>query len=308
MTEFLTIRGHEIRIEGRGLRIARLELDKYEFLDDPSDLIEGMRQSGRRIDLFKFLQKLPDQEGELQNAAPLYKYPMQWDNLAVLPLTTFDNWWNKQLRSVPRNRARQAEKKGVVIREAPFDDAFVQGIWEIYNESPLRQGKPFAHYGKDVATVRKMSETFLDRSVFIGAYVDGALIGFIKLVMNSQRTQACIMHIVSMMKHREKAPTNALIAQAVRSCTDRGIRYLVYQNYVYGKKGEDSLSQFKENNAFRQVNLPRYYVPLTGLGRLGLALGLHQKLVDRFPKPMITKMRELRTSWYNRKLQGTEAS
>jgi hypothetical protein len=36
------------------------------------------------------------------------------------------------------------------------------------------------------------------------------------------------MHILSMIRHREKAPTNALIAQAVRSCAERGIPYLWY--------------------------------------------------------------------------------
>ena len=36
------------------------------------------------------------------------------------------------------------------------------------------------------------------------------------------------MHILSMVSHRDKAPTNALIAQAVRSCADRSIPHLVY--------------------------------------------------------------------------------
>ena len=307
MPEFITVCGYDVRIEGRVLRTARLELDKYEFMDDPHDVIEGIRKCGYRVDLFNFLQRMPDQEGELLSAVPLYEYPMQWDNLAVLPLTTFDHWWNEQLRSVPRNRARQAAKKGIVIREAPFDDVLLQGIWEIYNECPVRQGMPFAHYGKDIETVRRMSETFPERSIFIGAYLENSLIGFIKLVLNSQRTQACIMHIVSMMKHREKAPTNALIAQAVRSCAERRIRCLVYQRFAYGKKEEDGLSHFKETNGFRQMNLPRYYVPLTGFGRLALVLGLHRRFVDRFPKQVVTKVRELRTGWYNRKLHASEA-
>lgn len=299
--------GNEIRIEGHLLRIARLELDKYEFLDDPETVIGGLENSGVRIDLFTFLQGLPQTLDKASAALPKYNYPMLWDNLAVLPVSTFDNWWNRQIRSFPRNRARQAEKRGVVLRETAFGDSLVHGIWEIYNECPVRQGKPFVHYGKDLETVQRMSATFLDRSIFIGAYLDDSLIGFVKLVIDQSKTQACMMHIVSMMRQRDKAPTNALIARAVQSCAERGIRYLVYQNFSYGKKDDDSLSHFKEINGFERVNLPRYYVPLTSLGRAALALGLHRKLIDQLPRPVITKLRELRSAWYNRKLQGSEA-
>lgn len=289
------------------MRIARLELDKYEFVDAPAVLIEGLRTSGERVDLFKFLQRPAAEAEKLSETAPQYNYPLEWDNLAVLPVSTFEHWWNEQIRSFPRNRARQAEKRGVVLRETAFDDDLVRGIWEIYNECPVRQGKPFAHYGKDLEAVRKVSGTFLDRSVFIGAYLGDQLIGFIKMVMDENRTQACLMHIVSMMGHRDKAPTNALIAQAVRSCAGRGIRYLVYQNFSYGRKEEDSLSHFKEINGFQRVNLPRYYVPLTGVGRVAYRMGLHRKFIDYVPHSVISKIREMRAAWYNRKLQSSEA-
>ena len=97
--------GRQIRIEGRLLRIARLDADKYHFLDDPEEIIAGLRDCGRRVDIFTFMQKLPATQ-------PKYGYPMEWDNLAVLPVSTFDHWWTQQIRSFPRNRARQAEKKG----------------------------------------------------------------------------------------------------------------------------------------------------------------------------------------------------
>jgi hypothetical protein len=109
------------------------------------------------------------------------------------------------------------------------------------------------------------------------------------------------MHIVSKIKHRDKAPTNALVAQAVRSCADRKIPYLVYSNFAYGKKETSSLSDFKERNGFERVDVPRYYVPLTALGRIAFRLGLHHKLVDLLPGPVLLKAREMRDSWYNRK-------
>jgi len=293
----MKICGKEIRVEGRLVRMARLEADGYHFLDDPAPVLDGLRKSGIRIDLFTFVQKLPE-------TSPKYPYPMEWDNFAVLPVTTFDHWWTHQIRSLPRNRARQAEKKGVVIREVPFDESLVRGIWEVYNESDVRQGMRNRHYGKDIETVYGDEATFLDSSIFIGAFLGDCLIGFAKLTWNETRTQANLMNIVSMIQHRDKAPTNALIAQAVRSCAERGIAYLVYQRFSYGKKQPDSLSRFKENNGFQQVDLPRYYVPLTRLGWAAFRLGLHHRFVDHLPESVAAKLRELRKAWYNRKFQS----
>ena len=58
-----------------------------------------------------------------------------------------------------------------------------------------------------------MKATFLDRSVFIGAYFKDTLIGFAKLVADGSWEQAGLMHIFSATHHLDKAPTNALIVQ-----------------------------------------------------------------------------------------------
>lgn len=303
------VNGVELRITGSLLRTARLELDKYEFLEDPDSLIKAMKGCGSRIDVLHFLERVPDTLDASTPVTTRYNYPLVWDNLAVLPVSTYENWWNQQIRNAPRGRVRTAEKKGVTVREVPFDDATVRGIQEVYNECPIRQGKPFSHYGEDFETVRGNAGTFPDRSIFAGAFLGDQMIGFIKLVTNAARTQACLMHIVSMVQHKEKAPTNALIAQAVRSCAERNIRYLVYQNFAYGKKERDSLSDFKERNGFQRVDLPRYYVPLTIKGRVALQLGLHKPLTDHLPESLLAKLRELRSTWYQRKFQSVlEAS
>jgi hypothetical protein len=287
----MIICGKDIKVKGRFVRIGQLEAEPYKYLDDPHTVVAGLRESHSRVDLFTFLQK------PLQTA-PKYGFPMEWDNLAVLSISTFDNWWTKQLGFKARNKAKQAPKKGVIVQEASFDDAFVSGIWEIYNESPVRQGRRFPHFGKSLAQVRSMSSTFLDSSIFIGAYYENRLIGFIKLTTDDSGTQAGIMHIVSLIQHRDKAPTNALIAQAVKSCADRGISHLVYANFAYGKKAQSSLSDFKERNGFVRVDLPRYYVPLTSMGWTAFRLRLHRKFLDWFPEPLAAKCRELRHAWY----------
>jgi hypothetical protein len=302
MRSMIKVCGMDIVVEGSLFRTARLDLDKYHFVDDPEPLLEGLRKCGHRIDLFTFLQRLPE-------SAPKYTYPMELDNLAAIPISTFDHWWNHQIRSFPRNRARQAEKRGVTIREVPFDDVLVRGIWEVYNECPVRQGRPFTHYGKDIETVYKEEATYLDSSIFIGAFIDESLIGFVKLVYDQTRTQAGLMNILSTIKHRDKAPTNALVAQAVRSCADRGISYLVYSNFIYRKRERDSVTDFKERNAFQRFDLPRYYAPLTPLGATAFRLGLHHGFADCLPQSLMTKLRGVRTDWYKRKFQvETEAS
>jgi len=291
--------GREIRVRGRLLRVAHYEGDKYLFLDNPEEMIEGLRKTGERIDLFTFMQKASD-------PTPKFKYPMEWDNLAVLPVSTFEHWWMETLGFKGRNKAKQAEKKGVKLREVPYDDALLHGI---YNECPVRQGKPFAHYGMTLEQMRKYAGTFLEHSVFIGAFLGEQMIGFVKLTMDETRTQAGLMHIVSMVQHRDKAPTNALIAQSVKSCAERKIPNLVYSNFAYGSKLTDTLSDFKERNGFKRVDLPRYYAPLTDFGWAAFNMGLHHKISEHVPEPVLAKLREFRNNWYNRKFQAlTEAS
>jgi len=288
--------GKDIMVHGGWLRIAHIDGDKYNFPDDPEVLIDGLRKCGTRIDLFTFLQKVPE-------TTPRYTYPMEWDNLAVLPISSFDHWWNQQIRSFPRNRARQAAKRGVVLREVPCDEALAQGIYEIYNETPIRQGKRFPHYGMSLERVREYARTYPERSIYVAAFVGETMIGFVKLVTDETRNHACMVHILSMMQHRDKAPTNALLAEAVKTCADHGIKYLVYENFAYGKKQGDSLSHFKEVNGFQRMDLPRYYIPLTPLGKTAFRLGLHHRLTDHLPESLVAKLRDVRTAWYERKFQ-----
>jgi hypothetical protein len=294
----MMICGQKLKVSGQLLRVARLDADKFQFLEgDPALVLEGLQGCKTRVDIFTFIQRLPETE-------PKFDYPMEWDNFAALSLTTFDEWWEKQLGFKARNKAKQAEKKGVKLREVDFTEDLVKGIWQIYNESPVRQERKFPHYGKSFEEVYKDEATYLDRSIFIGAYLEERLIGFIKMVIDETGTQAGLMNIISLIAERDKAPTNALLAHAVRACTSRGISYLTYSNFSYGKKLQDSLSDFKERNAFKPVKVPRYYVPLTSFGRLGFRLGLHHKLSERVPDSIGERLRLLRGNWLKRRFQA----
>lgn len=289
----------EIRFRGKLVRTAYIDGEGYQFIPDPEAAIEILKQSGVRADLFTFIQRLSE-------TAPLYRFPMETDNFAVLPVTTFENWMAKQISSRIRSTVRKTEKDGVEVREVPFGDELIRGISEIYNETPVRQGRRFGHYGIDLESLRRMKATFLERSIFIGAFLQGQLIGFAKLVFDESKTQAGLMHILSTVRHRDKAPTNALIAQAVRSCAQRNIPNLWYVNFYYGKKGHDSLAEFKRRNGFQKVDIPRFYVPLTVKGRLALRFGLHHEISSWIPAPVSETYRKARTAWYEKRFAGVE--
>jgi hypothetical protein len=289
----------EIRIDGRLLRTARLEADGYQFVDNPDHLLRQLFAAKRRIDLFTFTQRAPE-------SSPKYRYPMEWDNFAAIPISTFQNWWDNQIGFKARNKAKQAEKKGVLLREVQLDDELVKGIHAIYNEHPIRQGRRFRHFGKELQAIHNEESTFADCSAFIGAYFGDRLIGFVKLVWDETRTQAGLMNIISTLGHRDKAPTNALVAHAVRYCADHGIKYLVYSNYEYRRKGQDSVTDFKERNGFQKMDVPRYYVPLTPLGAWAFRLKLHHGVMDFVPEKVLLKVRQWRSSWYAHKLQSAQ--
>ena len=293
----IEIQGSQVQIRGSFVRIARLDAEKFLFADDPELIIDGLRKSNERVDIFTFIQKVTE-------TTPKHQYPMEWDNLAVLPITTFDHWWNQQIGFKARNKAKQAEKKGAVIKEIPFSEPLVRGIWEIYNETPVRGGRKFPHYGKNLETVYKEEATYLDRSTFIGAFVEDKLIGFIKLLWSPNGGQGGLLNIVSLIEHRDKAPTNALLAHAVKVCAERQVPFLVYSNFAYGRRTRDSLSDFKERNAFQRVNLPRYYAPMSAIGHAAIALGLQKKVSERIPEWMIVRLREVRRLWLEKQMRS----
>ena len=65
----------------------------------------------------------------------------------------------------------------------------IQDLVDLNNDSPLRQGKVFTHYGKTLeASMTRDQADFLDRSDYICAYVGHELIGVVKLVYRGDVT------------------------------------------------------------------------------------------------------------------------
>jgi len=268
------------------LRVARLEKEWYADVGSPAAVIAALARSELRPDIFTFWQRVPEAERK-------YPYHMEWESLAVLPITTFDYWWSKQIKPATRNMVRKSQKAGVEVREALFDADFVRGAVEIFNEAPVRQGFRFWHFGKDFETVKREFSRFLFREDIIGAYYKGELIGF-AMVANAGR-YGMIGMFIAKMKHRDKAVNNALMAKAVEICERRQLPYLVYTTWR-----QTSLVGFKRHSGFQEMKVPRYFVPLTSKGKMALKLGLHRGFKESLPNFVRKPLKDLRKRWYDR--------
>jgi hypothetical protein len=293
-SQAISINNKTLVVTGQWIKVVAVNDEEWiadQAVDDPEFFIRGLKKSKLKADIFTFTQKLPQTEQK-------YEYFMELDNYAVVPITCFDDWWTKRIPQVTRKNVRRAVRMGVVVRVTDFDDELVEGIIKIYNESPVRQGRLFWHYGKDFETVKKENSTYISNCDFICAYYNDELIGFIKLVYTGK--EASMMQIISMIKHQDKRPTNALLSKAVEICETKGMEFFIYGQYVYGKNTRSPLIEFKQRNGFEMVNIPRYYVPLTIKGKIILKLKLHRALVGLIPGNIYDVLLNIRSKWYKK--------
>ena len=80
-----------------------------------------------------------------------------------------------------------------------------------------------------------------------------------------------------------------LSAGAVKLCEEKQLPYL-----TYAKMSEGSLGEFKRNNGFEKIEVPRYYIPLTVKGRILLKLHLHKGIIVILPRPVLEILRTIR--------------
>lgn len=271
------VQGRNVTVSAGWLKLAGVQDEDWiegETFSDPASFVSQLKETGLDADIFTFAQRFP-------NVDRMHDYHLEHDSLAAIPITTFAEWLEKQAKYDVRNAVKKAARLGIVTKQVSFDDDFVKGIVNIYNESPFRQGKPFWHYNKDFETIKQMSSTYLDRAIFIGAYYQDELVGFIKMV--SVGSVAFTFHVISMIKHFDKKPTNALIAKAVEICAANGMSHLVYGNFIY-RDAKSSLTEFKRRSGFQEALVPRYYVPLTAKGKAVLAMNLHHGIGHVLPQ------------------------
>jgi hypothetical protein len=313
MVDLMASNNIEISVQGKWIRVPALNIGEKNLivtgkwikmasihdedwleteLENPELCVTRLKEQklkNLRADIFTFAQRLPDTN-------PLYPYSMEWDNVAAIHLDSSEDWWTNKLPQVTRKNVRRAAKRGVAVRLTELTDDLISGIVDINNESLIKQGRRFTHYGKEFEAVKKDYSSFLDRSEFIGAYYEGELIGLLRIVYSGK--VASILEFISKSSHYDKRPTNALIVKAVDVCAKKGISYLIYGKYNYGNKRKGPLIDFKRRNGFEQFLIPRFYIPLTVKGKICIALNLHRDLIGIIPERFIYPLLSLRKLWY----------
>src|SRR5712691_11228670 len=126
MLDMLQICNKSLIITGKLVKIARIEEEWFDDVEEPEEIVNALRQNSTKVDIFSFWQRLPD-------STPKYQYHMEWDDIAVLPVKNYDYWWSKQIKSRTRGLIRKAEKDGVIVKGAEFNDDFVKGMVSIFN-------------------------------------------------------------------------------------------------------------------------------------------------------------------------------
>jgi hypothetical protein len=286
----LEINGKDIIVKGRFIRLATVNAEEWleTEVQDPEACVQVLKQSQFGADIFSFAQKLPA-------TRPVYNYPMEWDSIAAVRIKSYREWWERVPQETRKN-VRRAQKRGVLVRVRKLDEDLVQDLRELNNDSPLRQGKKFAHYGKTLDQVRKDQQAFLDRCDYICAYYNHELIGVMKLIY--QGDVASILTFLPKPSHHDKRPANALMAKAIELCAEKAVSYLVFGMFNYSNNHNSSLREFKIRNRFDEILIPRYYVPLTRKGALSIKLRLHRGLIRMLPGIVIAVLVNVRARFY----------
>ena len=296
----LCVSGQQVILSGNWLKTAQIHDEPWaerQCVENPDIFLAALKRSRLGADLFSFAQLFTE-------TTPRFPYPFEWDNLAVARTLDFSAWW-QALPQESRKNVRRSEKRGVGVNEIAFNDELFCGIKNVYDETPVRQGRRFWHYGKDLDTIRKENSSYLDRSQFIAAFYNSEIIGFLKMVYVD--SSARIMQILAKNIHSDKRPMNALLSKAVEICSQRGVSHLIYGQYIYGNKVHSPMTEFKRRNGFQQVLFPRYYIPLTWKGRLAVEAKVHRGLEHIFPEPMLDALLGIRMKVYERVLARSNA-
>ena len=297
----VNVDGLTVIIQGKWVKIANVKDEIWlpgDVVGDPETIVARLKREKSGADLFHFYQKTPGVE-------PRYKFPFDRHNVAAIPITSFADWWGELSRQSKQN-IKRSEREGVVVRQVPLDDELIAGIVKINNESPVRQGRRFWHYGKSFEAVKKDYSDLLDHSEFLGAYYQGELIGLMRLMCLGDF--ASVLQLLCLHAYCDKRPASLLISKAVEHCAEKGAKYLVYGQYVYGDNTDSTLTEFKRRAGFKRFDIPSYWVPLTLKGRLAKALNVHESFKNIVPRWVLDFARSMRSRISRKREQAVPAA
>lgn len=271
-------------------RFLNLEIRKKGFLKigrDPRECLEDVAPSQsflsdlkmKGVDVFTFIERswCMDYFEDFP-----FAYVKSIDNVAIVGIESYEKWW-KNVKSETRTRLRKALKNGLTAREIGSCERLMEGIWKIYNETPIRQGRKFPHYGETIDAVRGTYGT-KPNSTYVVAELQDEIIGFAEIDWGDN--VGVLSQLLSLTKHSDKGVNNSLIAKAIEVCSNNQSEWLIYARMG----NHPSLDLFKRNNGFYKCPIKRYYIPLTKKGKAAVRLGLHREIRDALPesiKPLV---------------------
>ena len=109
----LNVNRNDIIVRGRWLKIAFINDEEWleTELRDPEACVQELknrRAGALHSDIFTFSQKLPA-------TSPKYSFRLEWDSVAAVSITTFQDWWEK-LPQASRKNVRRSQKRGVEVK------------------------------------------------------------------------------------------------------------------------------------------------------------------------------------------------
>ena len=140
------------RILGVDKELDTLVTRKHVFVKVAQDVLEYRRDfvpqtvflsklADRSIDIFTFIER--------KWCFTMPKHEDSWvkveDNIALLQIKTYAEWLGFVGKKT-RNMIRKAEKSGVRTESVEPTEKLAEGVWRIYNETPIRQERAFPHY------------------------------------------------------------------------------------------------------------------------------------------------------------------
>jgi len=287
----ILVNGRTVIAVGGWLKVAQVNDEEWQqgdVVSAPAAFIANIRQhKDFSADVFTFSQKPIE-------PIPRFPFYYEWDSIAAITVASFSDWWQNRVSVKLRQDVNRATRLGVVARSVPLTDHLVRGIVDIFDETPVRQGKPNFHYKKGFEALKPALATYVERSEFVGAFLGDELIGFLKIVYADNLAR--LMHINSKICHQDKRPANALIAKAVELCEARHCSHLIYGAYRNEQGIYTSLTAFKHKNGFEELLIPRYYIALTKKGVVALNLKLHHGPKALVPGPILRALIRIRAS------------
>jgi hypothetical protein len=281
------IEGKTFVSKGKYIKIVSLKHEWFNDINDPEDIIKQLSRSEICPDIFTFIQRLPE-------INPKFSYFFIPEKVTAIKFNSYKDWFEKKITKETRKKTKRAEKRGVEIKIEKFSDDLIIGIMSVFNESPIRQGKPFWHYGKDFNTIKKEMSLDLDKSDFIAAYYEGSMIGVVKIIFAGEIATPGI--IVTKVSHNDKYVANALMSKVIELCAFKNIQYVTYGPWWRG-----SMAEYLRRNGFEKMIVPRYFIPLTKKGKIYLKLKLYLSIKDILPEKLIKILLAIRSKWYSKK-------